>query len=96
MSRVEVHVVVWGETMSFTMAGADTTVLEGAREAGVDLPFMGEAGSCSTCRARLTEGRVEMRNNMALDDGEVAAGFVLACQAEPRSAEIRLDFDQEP
>jgi ring-1,2-phenylacetyl-CoA epoxidase subunit PaaE len=34
-----------------------------------------------------------MRRNYALEDAEVAAGFVLTCQSLPLSDEVTLDYD---
>jgi ring-1,2-phenylacetyl-CoA epoxidase subunit PaaE len=34
-----------------------------------------------------------MRRNYALEDAEVAAGFVLTCQSLPVSDEVTLDYD---
>ncbi len=61
------------------------TVLETARRAGLDPPFSCEQGNCATCMAELTDGSAEMRYNNALDDDEVAEGWVLTCQAVPQS-----------
>jgi ring-1,2-phenylacetyl-CoA epoxidase subunit PaaE len=41
----------------------------------------------------VVEGSVEMDHNFALEDEELAAGFVLACQAHPRAERVTLDFD---
>ena len=70
------------------------TLLDGAEDADIDLPFSCRGGVCSTCRARLTSGEVELRENYALEDSEIDAGFTLPCQAEPVSAQITLDYDQ--
>jgi ring-1,2-phenylacetyl-CoA epoxidase subunit PaaE len=78
------------------MASNGLTVMEGADAAGIELPSECRAGMCATCRARLTSGRVHMRSNMALEEHEIAAGFVLACQSEPFTDEIALNFDAEP
>jgi ferredoxin len=59
------------------------TLLEIARHAGMAPPFSCEAGNCGTCMAKVTEGSATMRVNDALDDDEVADGYVLTCQAIP-------------
>jgi ring-1,2-phenylacetyl-CoA epoxidase subunit PaaE len=49
---------------------------------------------CGTCRAKLVEGKVRMERNFALDKGEVAAGYVLTCQAHPTTERVVLSFDE--
>jgi hypothetical protein len=49
---------------------------------------------CSTCKCKVIEGEVEMDSNHALEDYEVAAGYVLSCQTYPVSDKVVLDFDQ--
>jgi ring-1,2-phenylacetyl-CoA epoxidase subunit PaaE len=71
----------------------DRSVLDGAQAVRSDLPFACKGGVCGTCRARVTEGEVDMRRNYALEDGEVAAGFVLTCQSYPVSERVTVDFD---
>jgi ring-1,2-phenylacetyl-CoA epoxidase subunit PaaE len=68
-------------------------VLDAALRAGVDLPFACKGGMCSTCRARLVEGKAEMDINYSLEPWELAAGFVLTCQAKPVTARVVVDFD---
>jgi ferredoxin len=46
-----------------------------------------------TCRARVTSGEVHMRRNFALEEPEVAAGFVLTCQSLPVSDSLAIDYD---
>jgi ring-1,2-phenylacetyl-CoA epoxidase subunit PaaE len=58
-----------------------------------DLPFACKGGVCGTCRARVTDGEVEMRRNYALEPKEVAAGYVLTCQTLPLSDAVTVDFD---
>ncbi|HEY9305029.1 MAG TPA: ferredoxin--NADP reductase, partial [Mycobacterium sp.] len=67
---------------------AGETLLESARRAGLAPPFSCEAGNCGTCMARLTEGSATMRVNDALEDDEVADGYVLTCQAVPDTASV--------
>jgi ring-1,2-phenylacetyl-CoA epoxidase subunit PaaE len=71
----------------------DTTVLEGAQRGRPDLPFACKGGVCGTCRARVTDGIVDMRRNFALEPAEVDAGFVLTCQSHPVSERVAVDFD---
>lgn len=71
---------------------ADGNVLAAARKAGFDLPYACQSGVCATCRARVRQGQVQMARNFALEPSEVAAGWVLACQARPLGPVV-LDFD---
>ena len=69
-------------------------VLDAAAAAGLEVPFSCKSGVCCTCRARLLEGEVRMERNFALEKHEVAAGFVLTCQARPLTARVVLSFDE--
>ena len=71
-----------------------TTVLDAALDAGLDVPYACKGAVCCTCKARVLEGKVEMDMNYALTDDEVADGYVLTCQARPRSARVVIDYDQ--
>jgi ferredoxin len=69
-----------------------TTILQTARQAGLSPPSSCEAGNCATCIARLIEGSAEMRVNDALEDDEVAEGWVLTCQAVPTSPTVHVVY----
>ncbi len=69
------------------------TLLESARRAGLTPPFSCEAGNCATCMARLTEGSATMRVNDALEDDEVAEGYVLTCQAVPDTPSVTVHYE---
>jgi ferredoxin-NADP reductase len=69
------------------------TLLESARRAGLAPPFSCEAGNCATCMARVTEGAAKMRANNALDDDEVADGWVLTCQGEPVTPHVTVVYE---
>jgi ring-1,2-phenylacetyl-CoA epoxidase subunit PaaE len=68
-------------------------ILDAALRAGVDLPFACKGGMCSTCRAKLVEGKAEMDVNYSLEPWELEAGFVLTCQAKPVSERVVVDYD---
>lgn len=72
---------------------AGHTVLETARVAGLNPPSSCELGSCATCMARVVEGSVRMINNEALDEEEVADGWVLTCQSVPTSRTVRVVYE---
>jgi ferredoxin-NADP reductase len=72
---------------------AGDTLLESARRAGLTPPFSCEAGNCATCIAHITEGEIKMRVNNALDDDELADGWVLTCQSEPVTPNVTVVYD---
>ncbi len=70
------------------------SILDAASAAGLEVPFSCTSGVCGTCRAKVLEGDVRMERNFALDRAEVAAGFVLTCQAHPVTPFVVLSFDE--
>jgi ring-1,2-phenylacetyl-CoA epoxidase subunit PaaE len=90
-----VTVIQDGRQRSFTIERNKLTILDSALAQGIDLPHSCKGGVCSTCRCKMTKGEVEMDVNFALEDYEVARGFILTCQSYPLTNELVLDFDQE-
>ncbi len=88
----EVTLVLDGRSTTAAMSRAHS-ILDGAAATRSDLPFACKGGVCGTCRARVTDGEVDMRRNYALDDDEVERGFVLTCQTRPVSDTVTIDFD---
>jgi ring-1,2-phenylacetyl-CoA epoxidase subunit PaaE len=68
-------------------------ILSAAEAAGLEVPYSCKSGVCCTCRAKLIAGEVRMERNFALEPHEVAAGFVLTCQAHPLTERVVLSFD---
>ncbi|HEY3649675.1 MAG TPA: ferredoxin--NADP reductase [Streptosporangiaceae bacterium] len=76
-------------TLSVTLDGAFTQLPwpAGARmldvliDAGLDAPFSCRQGICGACACQLTSGEVEMAHNEVLEEGDLAEGYILACQA---------------
>ncbi len=73
---------------------ADESILAAAARTGMDLPFSCKSGVCATCRAKLQHGQVRMDRNFALEKEDLAAGFILTCQAHPLTERVRVSFDE--
>jgi len=93
-TETEVTVILDGATRSFTLDRTKDSILEAGLRHGIELPYSCKGGVCATCRCRVVEGEVDMDANFALEDYEVARGFVLACQSYPAGDRVTVDFDQ--
>ena len=82
-----------GVTFDLQLPYNGDNILDAALAHGADLPYACKGGVCSTCRAKITEGKVEMEVNYALEPDEVAKGFVLTCQSHPTTDRVIVDFD---
>jgi ring-1,2-phenylacetyl-CoA epoxidase subunit PaaE len=69
------------------------SILDNVRAAGLPAPFACKGGVCATCRAKVTAGKVEMKQNFALSPEELAEGYVLTCQATPVTEGVVLSYD---
>jgi ring-1,2-phenylacetyl-CoA epoxidase subunit PaaE len=93
-AECEVTVILDGATRSFMLEKGKESILEAGLKAGVELPYSCKGGVCSTCRAKLTAGEADMDVNFALEDYEVARGFILTCQSYPVTDVVTVDYDQ--
>ncbi len=90
--KTQVTIVLDDETETFIMK-QNSSVLEAALKHGLDAPFSCQGGICSTCIARIKEGKAEMRKNQILTDEEIAEGLILTCQAHPITPALHIDYD---
>jgi ring-1,2-phenylacetyl-CoA epoxidase subunit PaaE len=81
-----------GRSTEFWLYDGDT-ILGAVQRVRPDVPYACEAGVCSTCRAHLGKGTVEMGTTYGLVPGEEDAGYVLTCQAVPTTSTVNVDFD---
>lgn len=72
---------------------AGESLLSAVSRVRPDAPFSCRSGVCTTCRALVRQGGATMRVCYGLEPHEVAAGYVLTCQAEPTTDAVELDFD---
>ncbi len=93
-TECEVTVILDGATRTFILEKAKENILDAGLRNGVELPYSCKGGVCSTCRCRLVQGEVDMDVNFALEDYEVARGFILSCQSYPVTDKVTIDFDQ--
>lgn len=89
-----VTAIVDGRRFEFGFGKRDESVLEAGRAMGANLPFACKGGVCCTCRAKILEGEADMKVNYALEDDEVAAGYILTCQAVPKSSKLVVSYDE--
>lgn len=89
----DITVKLDGRTFSFGLDYTGSSILDAALAQGADLPFSCKGGICTTCKAKLVEGAVEMEVNYGLEEDEVNAGFILTCQSHPRTSKVTVDYD---
>ena len=82
-----------GKLISFPLAQNGINILDEAMEQGADLPYACKGGVCCTCKCKLIEGDIHMEINYGLEADEIEAGYILSCQAHPRSEKVLVDFD---
>ena len=90
----EATVTLDGATRTFRFPKHGQSLLDAALENAMDAPYACKAGVCSTCRAKVIEGEVEMETNHALEDYEVRQGYVLTCQCYPLTDRVVVSYDQ--
>jgi len=82
-----------GRDREITLTADDESILDAALRQGADLPYACKGGVCATCKCKVLRGKVDMATNYSLEPDELAAGYVLSCQALPLTADVVVDFD---
>ncbi|AXT18559.1 ferredoxin--NADP reductase [Flavobacteriaceae bacterium AU392] len=90
--KTQITILVDEEESTFLMSQKDS-VLDAALAQKIDAPYSCQGGICSSCLARITEGKATMRQNNILTENELAEGLVLTCQAHPTTPTIIVDYD---
>lgn len=81
-----------GRALSFPVEPGQT-LLEGALVAGVELPYSCRSGSCTTCSAQLTGGRVDMYTHNTRVDSHATNGHIFTCVAYPVTPRVQLTVE---
>lgn len=93
-ARCTATIILDGVAREIEIEKETQSVLEASLAKDIDAPFACKGGVCSTCRAKLIEGEVDMAANYALEDYEVERGYILTCQSYPRTDKVIVDYDQ--
>ncbi len=88
----EITVLLDDEETTFEM-DSKLNILTATLKKGLDAPYSCQGGICSSCLAKVTEGKAVMDKNSILSDAEIKDGFILTCQAHPTTKKITIDYD---
>jgi ring-1,2-phenylacetyl-CoA epoxidase subunit PaaE len=89
----QVGIILSGRQSDVDVGEDGLSILDVGLQTGLDLPYACKGGVCSTCRAKVVQGDVRMDINYALEEEEVAAGYVLTCQSHPLTEDVIVDYD---
>ncbi|WP_046746104.1 ferredoxin--NADP reductase [Kordia zhangzhouensis] len=87
-----ISITVDDEDFTFEM-DASETILDAALKQKIDAPYSCQGGICSSCIAKVVEGKAVMEKNQILTDSEIEEGMILTCQAHPTTTSIKIDYD---
>ena len=69
-------------------------LLQQLRTLGVDLPYGCEYGGCISCAAKLIDGEVDQRSQVALNNRQINDGYIILCVARPKTdCEIEIGVE---
>jgi ring-1,2-phenylacetyl-CoA epoxidase subunit PaaE len=93
--KAKVSVKLDGILFDFDLGYQGQSILDAALQEGADLPYACKGGVCTTCKAKLLEGEVNMEVNWGLEQDEIEKGYILTCQSHPVSNRVVVDFDSK-
>lgn len=85
------HVALAGQRHELDVSTGEV-LLDAMQQAGLQPPNACRSGICAACKCRVVEGSVSMRSNQVLSDQQIRQGWTLACQAEPTSARLQVEY----
>ena len=68
----------------FSVKGTKPLLSE-LRSQGLDLPYGCQYGGCITCAAKLINGEVDQRSQVALNNRQINNGYVILCVARAKT-----------
>lgn len=91
--KSQVTVLLDDEEIEFELASNGKVILEMVNSEGYDAPYSCKGGVCSSCKAKVLEGKATMKLNYSLTDEEIEEGYILTCQAQPASETLKITYD---
>jgi len=79
----EVRVTIANRDNAVYRVSSKKPLLDSLRAQSVDLPYGCRYGGCITCAAKLIQGEVDQRAQVALNNRQLANGYVVLCIARP-------------
>ena len=95
VKKANVEIILDGKESALTVEPEMETILQAALDRDIDVPYSCMGGACSSCRAKLLEGEVDMDCNLILTEEETEEGYILVCQARPTTEKVVVDFDNQ-
>lgn len=86
-----VEVTLDGETRSLAWP-RESNLVDVMLAAGMEAPYSCREGTCGSCMCMLREGEVALGEAEALDEDDIADGYILACQAKPVTGSLKVEF----
>ena len=78
-----VNITIQNKSLKPIEVSTHKTLLSSLQEAGLDLPYGCQYGGCITCAAKLINGHVDQRAQVALNNRQLADGYIILCVARP-------------
>ncbi len=71
----------------------ESSILQNVLDQGYDAPYSCMSGVCTSCQAKVSEGKVEMDMALGLSQKDIDNGYCLTCQAKPKTSSVSLSYD---
>ncbi|HVW13249.1 MAG TPA: ferredoxin--NADP reductase [Mucilaginibacter sp.] len=90
--KVRIH---FGNEIYDITTGENQSILQAALQNKIPLPYSCRTGSCSTCSAICTSGKVVMPVNEVLTEDDLAKGWILTCTGYAVGEDVVIEYTSE-